>query len=355
MLGGIERMSRQDPSLTIRNEDLSSAVRAGVLDEVTAGRLADFVSSTGAPAATDEEHFRLITGFNDIFVAIGLGLFFGALLAIFKATAFPIMAASAWVQAEIFTRRMRMALPSIILLLVFVGMVFWTVFWLGTPASVNSWEWFGEPKPWILIAGAAAAALAAALHWWRFRVPITVAAGMAACAGIVVAAIGATDKEFLKDYGSFIIFPLGLAVFALAMFFDRQDRARRTQLSDRAFWLHLLAAPMIVHPLVLNMVSQNELPLSNAILIVALFLALGFVALVADRRALLVSSLTYLGYALYSFIGSSAFGTDGAGIAVLSVGVVVLLLSVAWKPLRVAILPRLPAIIQLQVPYLQSA
>ncbi len=42
----------------------------------------------------------------------------------------------------------------------------------------------------------------------------------------------------------------GLAVFAAAMAFDISDRERVTRRADCAFWLHLLAAPLIVHSLV---------------------------------------------------------------------------------------------------------
>ena len=40
----------------------------------------------------------------------------------------------------------------------------------------------------------------------------------------------------------------GLGVFTLAMWWDRSDRVRQTRRSDVAFWLHLLAAPMIAAP-----------------------------------------------------------------------------------------------------------
>src|SRR3546814_10333745 len=41
----------------------------------------------------------------------------------------------------------------------------------------------------------------------------------------------------------------GLGVFTLAMWWDRSDRVRQTRRSDVAFWIHLLAAPMIAHPI----------------------------------------------------------------------------------------------------------
>ena len=42
---------------------------------------------------------------------------------------------------------------------------------------------------------------------------------------------------------------LGIGVFLFAMRWDSSDPTRTTRRSDVAFWLHLLAAPMIVHPI----------------------------------------------------------------------------------------------------------
>jgi hypothetical protein len=151
-------------------------------------------------------------------------------------------------------------------------------------------------------------------------------------------------------YGAWILFPAGLTVFGLAMSFDKQDRTRRTQKSDRAFWLHLLAAPLIVHPIVWNMIQFDSNSASAAIFIFVLFAVLSLVALTVDRRALLVSSLTYLGYALYTLIGSRSDGEIGVGLSVFAVGLIVLILSVAWKPLRRLIVNWLPGSIQNQIP-----
>src|SRR5271168_708966 len=48
----------------------SAAVAADVLDAATAQRFRDFVAAARLAPAVDEEYFRLITGFNDIFVSI---------------------------------------------------------------------------------------------------------------------------------------------------------------------------------------------------------------------------------------------------------------------------------------------
>jgi len=342
-------MNRNDPSLLIRNTDLDAAVKAGVFDEATAQRLTDFVARGSVALDSDNENLRLITGFNDIFVVIGLALFLGAMVGVGKGFAIYAIPFVAWGLAEVFTRRMRMALPSIVLLLVFVGSVFWLVSAL-LHAPVFDILDDQAPASWTYLVAAAVAALAAAAHWWRFHVPITFAAGMAALAAILIFGLDTIIPGILEKTSGLIFLPLGFITFVIAMIFDSRDRARRTQLSDRAFWLHLLAAPMIVHPLVWNMTQVSDLTLQGAAMIIGLFVILGFVALVVDRRALLVSSLIYLGYALSKIIGSQMFGAEGASLTVLIVGAVVLLLSVAWKPLRRAVLGVLPGSVTILVP-----
>src|SRR3712207_7106371 len=50
--------------------DLEAAVAAGALTPEAADALRNHVARARATPAVDEEHFRLITGFNDIFVGI---------------------------------------------------------------------------------------------------------------------------------------------------------------------------------------------------------------------------------------------------------------------------------------------
>jgi MFS family permease len=343
-------MNRNDESLVIRNSDLNAAVAAGLIDETTAMQLSEFVATRVMSNDSEDERVRLITGFNDIFVSIGLGLFFSGLAFFAKTYAFILAPLAAWILAEIFTRKMKMALPSIILLLLFAGTIFWAVAFAMSKPPQYSYQWFGDVAPTGFLISALATVAATALHWWRFHVPITIAAGVAALIATLMAAFASIIPNFMGSYSSWVFFPIGLLVFGLAMNLDRKDRARRTQKSDRAFWLHLLAAPLIVHPLVWNMVHFGDASNGAAIFIFVLFAILSLVALTVDRRALLVSSLTYLGYALSTVIGHNSYGEIGAGISVFAVGLIVLVLSVAWKPLRRLIVKSLPTTFQNQIP-----
>ncbi|MGA8628485.1 MAG: hypothetical protein WB686_27635, partial [Pseudolabrys sp.] len=74
---------------TLSPDDLTSAVEAGVIDAAQAEKLRTMrASSVLAPDANeplaDEEHFRFLNGFNDVFLTIGVLLVAGAL--IFAAT-----------------------------------------------------------------------------------------------------------------------------------------------------------------------------------------------------------------------------------------------------------------------------
>src|SRR5437763_14328861 len=83
------------------------------------------------------------------------------------------------------------------------------------------------------------------------------------------------------------------------MWWDSSDRARLTRRSDVAFWLHLLAAPMIVHPIfTLLGLNNGSASIGEGVTVILLYVALGLTALAVDRRALLVSALAYVLWAL---------------------------------------------------------
>ena len=63
-------------------DDLSSAVAAGVLTEASAEAFRAHVEQRQRSSAVDEEHFRLVTGFNDIFVVIACVLLLASLAGI---------------------------------------------------------------------------------------------------------------------------------------------------------------------------------------------------------------------------------------------------------------------------------
>ncbi|WP_332817779.1 hypothetical protein [Sphingopyxis sp.] len=339
--------------------DLQAAVDAKVLTPEAATAFRSHIASVRAAPGADEESFRLITGFNDIFVSIAAVILLMAVgwigASIHPALGGAFVAASAWFLAEYFTRQRRMALPSIVLVLAFSGGVFATmVGFLVEHGETIFGEDPGETVGAILIGSMALITAAATwLHWKRFMVPITVAAGTAALAAtavaLVLAIIGVSTSP---DLVMALVLVAGLGVFALAMWWDRSDRVRQTRRSDVAFWLHLLAAPMIAHPIfhLLGVTQGDNIGSAAAVMVVGIYVLFGLIALAIDRRALLVSALAYVLFAMTQLFRE--FGAVELNVALTAfvIGSALLLLSAFWQNARAVVVGFLPDNLANQLP-----
>lgn len=365
-------------------EDLNSAVSAGAISAEAADALRAHVAAQRDAVPADAEHFRLITGFNDVFVSIGVVIMLLAMGAIGQALgdliypkpAIPIgewneewwketgpkiqmaegiamclaatlVAATSWMLAEFFTLKRRMALPSIILLLAFVIGVMVAQAGLIT-GLVSTGDATKETLGVVLLAAAAFVSAGAAwLHWKRFMVPITIAAGTAALAGtvilLIVAAIGPNNSN-LETIVLSLTFIAGLVIFGFAMRWDMSDTARSTRRSDVAFWLHLLAAPMIAHPVfaLIGVTQGDNIGVGAAFAVIAVYIAFALVALAVDRRALLVSALAYVLIALTFLFREFGAVELNFALTALVIGSALLTLSALWTPIRRAVVTSLP-------------
>ena len=352
--------------------DLRDAVAAGAISGEAADALRAHVSGARTMPMTDEETFRLVNSFNDIFVTIAAVLLLFAMGGIGQALvpssdgpsplAGLLVAASAWLLAEPFTRQRRMALPSIVLLVAFVGGVFVTllgaiVMQFGAMEAQAPLTYGQRILAFSLIAGAALASAGAAwLHWRRFKVPITVAAGAAALVGMLISIVLAVIDLRPGDDAEAAILPLvfvaGLGVFSYAMRWDMSDRARQTRRSDVAFWLHLLAAPMIAHPLFnwLGVTEGTIVGPGAAVGVLVIYVAMALVALAVDRRALLVSALAYVLIALTWLFDEFGAVELNLALTALVIGSALLTLSAFWTPIRGALVERLPGALQGRLP-----
>ena len=352
-------------------QDLDDAVASGVVTAEAANALRTYVAGQHATAIPDEEQFRLLTGFNDIFVSIAAAILLFAVgwigqsigqsagLTVDLDGPSPLaplaVAITAWGLALFFTAKRRMALPSILLLLAFVGGVLATVgmtlaFAVGPDALDNNPQLGGV----LAAISAAVAAAAAWLHWRRFRVPITVAAGAASVAGIavglLVAALG-QNAEQAKNLILGFVLALGIGVFLFAMWWDSSDRARLTRRADVAFWLHLLAAPMIVHP-VFTLLGLNDgnATIGEGLVVILLYVGLGLTALAIDRRALLVSALAYVLFAMQQLFRQFGAVELNVALTALVIGSALLMLSAFWHQARGAIVRPLPERLRERLP-----
>jgi hypothetical protein len=367
----------------IEDEDLEAAIAAGVLTQAQVDTLRTFVSSRRLSAErADDERFRFMRGFNDFFFAVGIVLF-GVGIAFFAGTnslTNLLAAILIWALAEFLVRRMRLVLPGILLVSLFAFFAFrlaqlnWVALahFTGLPLRLTP----GFPtrpnpvldsfEPIAIAVKALAAALAAILFYLRFQLPFALLV-VAGCLVVFVSMLFGPVLFPNTPAYSLILLACGLGVFTVAMYYDLSDRTRTTRLADCAFWLHLLAAPLIVHSLIRLILPTTATPhagaaplgltmtTTSAVTIFIIVALLTAVAVLIDRRALLVSALIYLGVAIgYALTSAIRAGTDNnvsvffATLVIL--GAMVLILGAGWQPLRRLFLRLVPAVVVDRLP-----
>ncbi|WP_189526044.1 hypothetical protein [Mesorhizobium sp. M7A.F.Ca.ET.027.03.2.1] len=385
----------------ISAETLDKAIAKGLISQTLRDQLEAMERAVAfAPEARraddegDEENLRLVGGGNDLFVTVGTVLlsagFFFVLTTLLPGQTFwiaGILAVFAWGLAEIVTRQHRMKLSSSVLALIFMAAIL-AALALQVEAS------FGIRKPetiWQLLALRQTASragylflgggiIAAAIYFWRFRVPII--AGVIAIAFTLLAFLqtaiilydsvtaGAIAPPRLEDVPELLraalYMPLicGLIVFATGVAFDIYDRDRRKIWSDCAFWLHVVSAPMLVHPLFIMATGQNVVfghiaPDANAtIMLTILILGFLYVALAIDRRSLLVPTLAYFGSLGIYYLVNSASDSTGIppfALILVVVGALIILFGAGWQRIRrIVVKPTLPAAVIRRLPPLKA-
>lgn len=331
------------------DDDLNLAVEKGVFTDTSVKAFRDLHAQLKHSPAVDEENFRLIGGFNDIFIVIACALFlFSTAFALNAGTriefiGFAVTAGLSWYLAEIFVRQRKMALPAIFLLLSFVISVFF---------AISSLELLSED--FSISLGAIAAAIAAYIHWRHFKVAITIAACTACIVGIIaslIIGIFQQPENILLAAG----FGCGLITFALAMYWDTSDTSRTTGKSDVAFWLHMLSAPLLIHPVFFSLgIFDGYENIFISFIAITLYFLITLLSVTIDRRAFMVSSLIYVLVALSQMFKS--LGGVGTSLALtgLIMGGSLLMLSIYWHPIRKTILAYLPEQFRKYVPEIKQ-
>jgi uncharacterized protein YjeT (DUF2065 family) len=395
MTGLAVREADKAGDLAISPETLDRAVLEGVISaDQRQGLLALETGSFVVESDGPDENLRLIGGGNDLFVTVGIvlltaGFYFALSTLIAGQTLWiaGLVAAFAWLVAEFVTRQHRMKLASTVLALVFAAAAFVVLteisdrfYPIRAPESL--WQFLSlrgvvASAGYLVLGGTV---LAAAIHFWRFRVPIL--AGMIAIAltllaflqtaiflydGVTTGTVAPPAVEDMPELlRAALYMPLicGLVVFATAVGLDLHDRERRTVWSDCAFWLHVVSAPMLVHPLFIMATGQDAFfgsvePGRDATLMLAL-LILGFVyvALAIDRRSLLVPTLAYFGSLgiFYLFdTATEATGVPPFALLLVVVGLLIILFGAGWQRIRRLIVgPTLPTSVLDRLPPLKA-
>lgn len=357
------------------SEELNAAVDAGVIARADADKLAAFLTDyrvksggqTVLPADDDAEVVRFVRGFHDVLLSIGvilllLGLGYTTDISYRGFWFYPVAIVS-WGLAEYLTKLKRLTLPSIVLSLAFgvsgTVALYTLITKIGGTNLPGVEDTIASYKINTLLGGISALVISL-VYYLRFRLPFT----LTQIVGAVAFTFTAISLIFWPGrsgpYFTSVILITGVVVFLIAVRLDLEDPTRKTILSDNAFWLHLSAALIIVHVgigFVWETDNGHFLTQQSALMIIALNAFIAFIALLIDRRALLVTGLFYLGAALFVLIRNTAI-EEGSVFAVtlLILGSALLLLGVGWRPARAFILNNLmPQSVAHKLPTLRQA
>lgn len=370
-----------------RRQALEAAAAAGLLAQTQVAPLAEFLDSReGAPVsdapprpsrllshAEAEEPLRFVRNFQDVFLAIGIAVLgLGMLIWLFanlpaammtgqsglwaSVVTAAIAAGVMWAIAEAFARRRKQFFPAIAACIGFTVFVYFAVmFAYAALVNVNPSAGFEDavdgPVFWGFFLSFASAAAAAAAFYWRFRLPFSLAVLGSALSGLLFVMAFRIAPEPSVTLFSALLFIAGAALFLAGVWFDARDPERATRYSDNGFWLHFAAAPLVLNgalglivPLFsggsgwYDLFSLNAVTATVTLLVVA---ALGFISLLINRRALIVSALITTGIAIGVLLNEAGLGeaTVAAG-ALVVLGGGVLVLGSGWHAARRFLLQR---------------
>ena len=275
--------------------------------------------ATTSESDNREEPLKFIRSFGDVFIALGVVLLVIAINMLqLSGYYYFIPVVGFIVVAEWLVRVRRLALPGIAIL---ISILFF----------VNKAIEFDHHNATVL--GIGILCLACLLFYLRYKMPFSL---LPLAAGLVAIAIIQIGVDVIKH--PLIFAGFGLIVFIIAMWFDIRDTARQSHLSDSAFWLHLLASPLIVHGAMVSMLFSDQAwiqSLGKETIIISFFSLILLLALLLDRRAMLISTQLYMIYALTQLLQGQLNSSQNVLIYILmALGLFVIFFGTYWYKTR---------------------
>lgn len=330
-------------------DQIKAAEQAGIISKTQAEAMRAKFSPKGLDHLEDaalignEDDMRFVRSFSDVFIAIGIGLLVFGLYGFCTlrggGVAYLIGAVVLWMMAEYFGKKKRAHLPTLLIALAYLAFAF-----NGFKDVLNSTGRIDAFPAVVTLA-------AMLLFYWRFKLPFSIALIAISLLILAYSFVGGS-----VSLGTFLLCS-GIILFVVALFYDARDTARLTRFADNAFWLHFTAAPLIIHGVaskVLSITTTNimgllpmaQLDKSDAMVLLTVIIALALMGLAINRRALIVSSLGYAGFALVMLLKGDGLelATLGSVIAMtlLLLGGAIVFLGVGWHGARRVLLTVLP-------------
>ena len=279
-----------------------------------------------AEAESNEEPLKFIRSFGDVFITLGIILLLLASNKLDISGYYYLLPAAAFVLlAEWLVKRRRLSLPGIAILIAIL-------FFINRALSIE--------HPQATSITLAVLGISSLLFYLRYRMPFSLLPLALSTVAIFVLQLGLDSFQ-----QPLILLVPGLILFSIAVAFDAQDSRRLTHLSDSAFWLHLVASPLIVHSVMVSILLSEAnwtLWLSKELLMVVFFLGFFLLALLLDRRAMLVSTQLYVIYALTQLLQNNLSPSENIMIYLLMLlGLFVIFFGTYWYKTRRLIFARL--------------
>jgi len=300
---------------------LQKAVDKNIIETEQLEPLYQFLQNENAESEIDnqEEPLKFIRSFGDVFITLGVILLAMSINRInFTAYEAVVPVVGFIAVAEWLVRVRRLALPGIAIL---IAVLFFVNNAIPSEYDTST------------ISGLAILGLTSLLFYLRYKMPFSLLPLSACLIAIAIIQIGV---DVLKTPIIFALF--GLIVFVVAMWFDAQDTKRVSHMSDSAFWLHFLAAPLFVHGVMASMlISESSFfEIVNKEMMIFIFFACFFLlALLVDRRAMLISTQLYVIYALTQLFQDRISSTQDVMIYILmAIGLFVIYFGAYWYKTR---------------------
>jgi len=302
----------------ISKNKLQQAADQQIIQPHQVDPLYQFLADSNAslkPTINAEEPLKFIRSFGDVFITLGVVLLVIAInMTDLSGYYYLLPAAGFIVVSEWLVRVRKLALPGIAILLAILYFVNKAIAFDHENASTM---------------GIAILSLTSLLYYLRYRMPFSLLPLAAGIVAIIIIQIGLDVLE-----NPIIFVGLGSVVFIIAMFFDSKDTTRVSHLSDSAFWLHLLAAPLIVHGAMVSMLVSEQpwiQSMNKEMLMVIFFTGFFLLALLVDRRALLISTQLYAIYALTQLLQNQlSSGQNIVMYVMMGLGLFVIFFGTYW-------------------------
>jgi hypothetical protein len=329
-----------------KDDVMQRAIAEGIISDEQRTKLEALATSD---TGDSQERFQSVGTLNEIFVTVGVILLTTALGGLIAMTIKSVVlntvisAVISVVTAEYFHRRKRFRLP------IFYAAIS-CAYALATAEMMillqNPSQMFHtDISPYIWIATLAIAMLTLAAFTRRYVLPVLMLPICALFTALITVAAQMGDNAL--PYKLILGFS-GLMILAFAIRCDLRDPKRVTRSSDYAFWSYMVGSPLFVHSLFFSVLlaGQAKWAMSGGAWLATLVLviAVSFVGVLLNRRALIISTLIYVAYIVGRAL-AGLFADHMAAVALITlfiIGAYVVSLGSRWGEVRAFVMRSLP-------------